>query len=157
MENKSYGKRPLWQWLLLYAIVAIIVYGAFYYFVLAKKGGDSTTSNPYSNNQTVSPTEAMESSESSMEMMKINVSGSEFAFTPSTINVKKGQKVEITFKNTGDFPHNMTIEGVASSKTIQPGEEDTFSFTADKAGSYSYSCTVDSHTEKGMTGTLTVE
>jgi hypothetical protein len=50
----GYGKRPLWQWILLYVIVGAVVYGAIYYFVFAKKGGynysGGTTQNaaPYS-------------------------------------------------------------------------------------------------------------
>jgi hypothetical protein len=28
--TKGYGKRPLWQWILIYAVVAIVVYGLIY-------------------------------------------------------------------------------------------------------------------------------
>ena len=40
-ENKSgrYGKRPMWQWVVIYGVVGLIVYGAIYYFFLAKNGG----------------------------------------------------------------------------------------------------------------------
>lgn len=31
-----YGKRPLWQWLVIYAVVGLIVYFLIYYFVFAK-------------------------------------------------------------------------------------------------------------------------
>lgn len=34
-----YGKRPLWQWLALYAVIGGIVYFLIYYFVIAPKGG----------------------------------------------------------------------------------------------------------------------
>lgn len=43
-ENDGYGKRPMWQWILIYVVIGAIVYGAIYYFVLAKKG----SSNSYS-------------------------------------------------------------------------------------------------------------
>ncbi len=39
-EEKSYGKRPLWQWILIYAVAAVVIYGIIYYFVFAKKGGN---------------------------------------------------------------------------------------------------------------------
>lgn len=44
MEEKSqnkpaYGKRPLWQWIVIYIIIGAIVYGLIYFFVFAKKGG----------------------------------------------------------------------------------------------------------------------
>lgn len=41
--QKGYGKRPLWQWILLYVIVGGILYYGIYYFAIAKKGGYTTT------------------------------------------------------------------------------------------------------------------
>ncbi len=41
---EGYGKRPLWQWVLLYVVVGGVVYAGIYYFVLAKKGGYSSSS-----------------------------------------------------------------------------------------------------------------
>ncbi len=43
-ENKygsgsGYSKRPLWQWVVIYLVVAAVVYGLIYYFVLARPGG----------------------------------------------------------------------------------------------------------------------
>jgi len=34
-----YGKKPLWQWIVIYLILAVIVYGGIYYFIIAKPGG----------------------------------------------------------------------------------------------------------------------
>lgn len=34
----KYGKRPTWQWILLYVIAAIIVYGLIYYFFIKDNG-----------------------------------------------------------------------------------------------------------------------
>lgn len=50
MEDKSgYGKRPLWQWIVIYIIIGGIIYGLIYYFVLAKNGryNNSNNSNIY--------------------------------------------------------------------------------------------------------------
>lgn len=33
-EKKAYGKRPLWQWIVIYLIIAAVVYGLVYYFFL---------------------------------------------------------------------------------------------------------------------------
>jgi hypothetical protein len=36
--GSGYGKRPLWQWVLLYVVIAAVVYGLVYYFFFAGKG-----------------------------------------------------------------------------------------------------------------------
>lgn len=36
--SKGYGKRPMWQWLLIYILIAIVVYGLIYY-VFVRDGG----------------------------------------------------------------------------------------------------------------------
>ncbi|HEU5379415.1 MAG TPA: hypothetical protein VFV38_28665 [Ktedonobacteraceae bacterium] len=41
---KGYGKRPLWQWIVLYVIIGGLLYGLIYYFVIAKQGGYGSTS-----------------------------------------------------------------------------------------------------------------
>lgn len=42
----TYGKRPLWQWIVLYVIIAVIVYGAIYYAFLRKSNTYSSQVNP---------------------------------------------------------------------------------------------------------------
>jgi uncharacterized cupredoxin-like copper-binding protein len=159
-KKYSYGKRPLWQWIVLYVVVGLVVYGLIYYFVLAKKGG-------YSNNSAVVPsyttpttmqTTPSQVTSPAMEVQKITVTGSEFAFSPSSFTLKKGQPVELTFKNDGKFPHNLTIADLnVKTKTIQPGEQDTIQFTPEKTGQFTFMCTVPGHADKGMKGTLTVQ
>lgn len=41
-KKSYYGKRPLWQWILIYVVIGGIIYGLIYYFVLAKKGGSGS-------------------------------------------------------------------------------------------------------------------
>ena len=36
--SKGYGKRPKWQWVLLYIVVAIVVYGIIYLLFIHKSG-----------------------------------------------------------------------------------------------------------------------
>lgn len=38
----SYGKRPLWQWILIYAVVGGLIYAAVYFLFFAKQGGYSS-------------------------------------------------------------------------------------------------------------------
>jgi hypothetical protein len=46
-KTKGYGKRPMWQWILLYVIVAIIIYGLVYFIFIHKSGGSSGSSGNY--------------------------------------------------------------------------------------------------------------
>lgn len=84
------------------------------------------------------------------------VSGGNFSFTPSTMTVKKGDTVRITFKNDEGF-HDLKIdEFKIATKQIAAGAEETVEFVADKAGSFEYYCSVGKHRQMGMVGTLTV-
>jgi hypothetical protein len=37
--TKGYGKRSVWQWVVIYLIVAIVLYGLIYYFFIRDTGG----------------------------------------------------------------------------------------------------------------------
>ena len=57
-SSSGYSKRPLWQWIVIYLIVGVVVYGLIYYFVLAKKGGygaPSSNSNSAPTQQNTNP------------------------------------------------------------------------------------------------------
>lgn len=158
----SYIKRPLWQWILLYLVLGALVYGLVYYFVFAKKGYNPSQTGQYqapttAQQATTAPT-APQATNSAMSATKVTIAGTEFAYSPSSVTVKKGETVTLTFKNSGAYPHNLTISelGVAT-KTVPAGGEDTITFTANKVGSFDFQCTIDSHAAKGMKGTLVVQ
>jgi plastocyanin len=157
-KSSSYGKRPLWQWIALYLVIGVVVYGVVYYFILAKNGGGYNSNSaavPSYTSPTAMPSQA---SSSTAQMQKVTVEAREFAFSPSAITLKKGQPAEITFKNMGTLTHNLTISALnIKTKTIQPGEQDTIQFTPDKTGQFTFMCTVPGHADKGMKGTLTVQ
>lgn len=88
----------------------------------------------------------------------LTVVGSEFAFSPSSLSFKAGEQVQITFKNDGKYPHNLVIrETGVSTKIIESGATEVLNFTAPKAGSYSFYCSVAGHEEAGMKGGITVQ
>lgn len=73
-----------------------------------------------------------------------------FAFRPDTVTIAVGQSV--TWTNQDGTQHDaVSDEGVFSSPLLSRGE--TFSFTFDTAGTYTYHC--DPHPY--MTGTIVVE
>ena len=144
-----------WVWVGLAAIIVIVVAAGGLIFANSNK---STTPVP---SQTESPTTtpSSESEEPSATVEnEITVEGDEFRLTPSEITVKKGEKVKITFINTGNVQHDFVIAdlGVAT-KRINPGDEDTVEFTPDESGQFGFICSVGNHEEQGMTGTLIVE
>lgn len=132
--------------------------GGFYLLHGNNNTAPVNNAQPTSEQPTAAPTSPSETAPSSATVQKITVEGSEFAFSPATITLKKGQRAEITFKNTGTFPHNLTVSGInLATKTVQPGEQDIIQLTPDKAGQFSFTCTVDSHAARGMKGMLVVE
>ena len=138
-------------------IIIIVVAAGGYYFMNLNKSTTAPTSS-----QVGAPTSAPESesatTSSAMSGIEITVEGKEFKFTPSEITVKKGEKVRLTFKNAGTFPHDLTIADLdIATKRINPGEEDTVEFTPEEAGEFKFICDIGNHEEQGMVGSLIVE
>ncbi|MBP9715548.1 MAG: cupredoxin domain-containing protein [Candidatus Pacebacteria bacterium] len=91
------------------------------------------------------------------EVREFTIEGSNFAFVPSSITVNKGDKVKITFKNTQGFHDFVVDEFGAATKQGQAPFDEVIEFTADKAGSFEYYCSVGTHRQMGMKGTLIVK
>ena len=72
-------------------------------------------------------------------------------FAPKDTTVKVGQKV--TWTNDDSTDHNVTADSGADFKSKDFGKGSTFEFTADKAGTIKYECTL----HPGMTATITVQ
>ncbi|HSW88656.1 MAG TPA: cupredoxin domain-containing protein [Candidatus Saccharimonadales bacterium] len=108
---------------------------------------------------TAAPTEKGTASSEAMqnETQKITVTASNFTFDPKTITVKKGQPVELTFKNSEGM-HDLVIDEFnVKTKVIPGGQSETISFTPNKTGTFNYYCSVGNHRAMGMQGTITVE
>jgi plastocyanin len=88
---------------------------------------------------------------------EFTVTGSSFAFAPSTMTVKKGEKVRVTFKNSGG-KHDWVLDEFtgARTKVLDAGAQEVIEFTADKVGTFEYYCSVGQHRAAGMKGVLTV-
>jgi len=44
-KQNDYAKRPLWQWLVLYAVIAVVIYGAVYFVLIKHQGGYNMTAS----------------------------------------------------------------------------------------------------------------
>ncbi|HUP70902.1 MAG TPA: plastocyanin/azurin family copper-binding protein [Acidimicrobiales bacterium] len=73
----------------------------------------------------------------------------DIAFKPGTISVKTGDKVTWRFEDKG-IPHNVVAGDDSFKSDIK--DSGTFQHTFDKAGTFTYSCTV----HPGMNGTVKV-
>lgn len=88
---------------------------------------------------------------------EFTVTANNFAYDVKTIKVKKGDKVEITFKNAEGF-HDLKIDEFnTSTAQLQAGGSQVIEFVADKTGTFEYYCSVGSHRAMGMKGNLVVE
>lgn len=95
---------------------------------------------------------AMMQSERTIEMTAEN-----FAFTPSAITVKQGEKV--TLRITGKTGvHGIKIPDLGINQSIDLGSTVTIELPTDKAGAFAFSCSVPCGSgHKDMKGTITVE
>ncbi|MBI2634054.1 cupredoxin domain-containing protein [Candidatus Peregrinibacteria bacterium] len=116
---------------------------------------DSTSDDTVAND---TPSDNTASDDTAPAVKEIAISGNEFSFSPSSIDIAPGEKVKITFRNDGNFPHNIAIKelGIAS-PVIGGGETATLEFTASDAGTLTMYCSVASHEEAGMVGTVTIQ
>lgn len=97
MEEKAYGKKPLWQWILIYVVIGGIIYGLIYYFVLAGKGGlPSYTSQPTSAPITTQATPSSQPLEMTVKLNEENNSGESGEATLKEENGKTTVTVSLT-------------------------------------------------------------
>jgi cytochrome c oxidase subunit 2 len=80
-----------------------------------------------------------------------------YAFDPSVITVKKGEKVRL-FITAVDRDHGIKIQGYDIDQVLKKGSTATIEFTADKAGTFEFKCSVYcGHGHGKMKGKLIVE
>ena len=141
-KSGGYGKRPLWQWIVLYVVIGAIVYALVYYFVFAKKGGYNYNQPGQTQTQTT-PSTPQTAAKNVVEIKN-------FAFTPATLTVKVGDKV--TWTNQDSASHTATADDNSfNTGVLTTGQSGSVTFS--KAGTYTYHCTI----HPGMKGTIVVE
>lgn len=94
----------------------------------------------------------------------------DFKFDPNTWTVPAGKSITLKLTNNGAVEHTWVLMSkpvtppaaqnspdIIYSAKVQPGQTQTFTFTAPSApGQYEVICDVPGHLEAGMEGTLTV-
>ena len=90
------------------------------------------------------------------KVKRFTVVGHDFSFSPTQLTANEGDTVVITFKNTQGI-HDLIVEGYnIGTKQIRAGQEETIQFIASQKGTFEYYCSVSTHRQMGMVGTLTI-
>lgn len=135
-------------------IVAVAAFGIIWW---VGQGNNSQPQQPQPNG-TVNTNGEQEPVEEQPIAADFTLIGTEYAFDVEEITVNEGDRVRVTFMNEGSMPHDFVIdEFEARTRILQPGEIDTIEFVADASGTFEYYCSVGTHRELGMVGTIIVE
>jgi plastocyanin len=146
-------------YLLLGAVVILAVGG---YLIMVRPSGKNEAETlpmeqPVMEETMVEEKPATESSMMEANVVEIAVENKGLKFVPAEIKVKKGDKVKITFKNTGGSHDFVINEFGVKTAVLGAGKSETVEFSADKEGTYEYYCSVPGHRAAGMKGMLVVE
>jgi nitrosocyanin len=151
---------------LIVVLVVIVLLGGMFWLSMNKNPGASMTQVPSQVTQQPTssepgkmsePNQESEKSKPTTEVKNFQMEMGSFYFKPNTLQVKKGDKVKISFTNAGGI-HDFAIDELSvKANRIQTGETTSVEFTADKAGTYEFYCSVGNHRQMGMKGTLVVE
>jgi uncharacterized cupredoxin-like copper-binding protein len=93
---------------------------------------------------------------------EVEVTATDFAFAGlAGFTAKAGEKIELKLENDGHTPHNLQVLDAAGNEVgevedVAPGKTGEAVIELEKAGTYTYRCTIDGHADKGMQGTFTV-
>lgn len=77
----------------------------------------------------------------SVDVKEFKMTAKQFAFTPDTIEVNKGDKVRLVITSM-DVPHGFSIPEYGINERLNPGKPATIEFTADKEGTFTTFCSV---------------
>lgn len=88
---------------------------------------------------------------------EFTMTAKKYAFDPSVITVKEGEKVRLLITAT-DHDHGFKLDAFDINQVLKKGDITTIEFTADKAGTFEFKCSVYCGLGHGkMKGKLVVE
>lgn len=144
------------------AVVLLVLGGGAY--LLSQNNATQTNTTDMtagtSEESQLNPTTTQSSPSGEMEQTNVKeftVNGDNFTFDVKEMKVKKGDTVRVTFNNTEGFHDWVLDEFDVATKQLQAGGTETVEFVADQTGEFEYYCSVGTHRQMGMKGTLIVE
>ena len=153
--------------MVIFVIVLLLALGAWYYFSQKPSTEALDTTETQVTGDTPSlPAGGMETGEVSTNditagvvvggVKEFTIASDHFSFVPNSMQVKKGDRVKITFSNPLGT-HDLKIDEFnAATPKLSAGQSAVVEFIADKAGAFEYYCSVGNHRAMGMWGTLVV-
>ncbi len=153
-NTSGYGKRPLWQWLLLYVVIGAILYGLIYYFVFARRGSyNNNERGEYASPTTASKTTPAQSPAQQQNIITLTQNG----WSPATLTIKTGQTVTWINKsgqtatvNSNPHPTHTAYPPLNLGSFSNGG---SLSLTFPTPGTYGY----HNHLNPGQTGIIIVQ
>lgn len=161
IQNDRRNVAPLrsnWIWII--AVVVVVLIAALTYAYRSPKTEQSqngTVLSPAQSESTQADQAATVAKDPAEETKVFSISAKSFEFSLKEIKVKRGEKVRIDLTVTQGMHAWKVDEFNAQTKQINAGQSDSVTFTADKAGTFEYYCSVANHRQMGMVGKLIVE
>jgi heme/copper-type cytochrome/quinol oxidase subunit 2 len=90
------------------------------------------------------------------QVREISITGTNYAFSPASVQVNKNDVVKITF-TAKDIAHSFTIEEYRIEKRAGAGQTVSFEFRADRPGQFTFYCNLSQDAKcREMKGILAV-
>lgn len=136
---------------IIIAVVLVIAIGGYFSYKNMNSSSYTAPAAPSGNNQaTLAPAPAPAPTQAASQAQTYNVEIKNFAFNPSTTNIKVGDSV--TWTNNDGATHTITSDSGTELASSGISSGSTYSHTFSTAGTYNYHCSI--HTS--MKGTIVV-
>lgn len=83
----------------------------------------------------------------------VEVTAENFAFSPTSLPVEAGARIQLTFTNNDDTQHSFTAEDLGVDLVVDGSSSDNATFTAPDSGEAAFVCKF----HESMTGTITTD
>jgi plastocyanin len=141
-------------------IGVLIILGLGWFLLGIEPETETVTDDANTPQETVddgSMTDEPEEMQATGREVSFDITGEHFSFSMDEIHVSQGDTVTIHFESVEGFHDFVIDEFNAATERVNVGERSSVTFVASRLGEFEYYCSVGSHREEGMVGTLIVE
>lgn len=147
------------------ALLIVVLVGGFLYMrsrdaknVESQSQETMTQDMTQAGSDTDADTEMKETTDSATAVSQtVTIEAGSFYYKPNVIKAKVGDKIKVVMTSK-DMMHDFNIDELGVKIPVtKSGETNEVEFTATKAGTFEFYCSVGQHRKMGQVGTLTVE